>query len=69
VVTQSASHTAEHCLDQAAECYEKAAQCNDPNNKAIFLDLAKQWRKLARFSQARTPFNPVGETRPRVPPE
>jgi hypothetical protein len=35
-------------LDKAKECEQLAAQARDPDAKAIFAEIARQWRTLAR---------------------
>jgi hypothetical protein len=63
VATQSSPHTAEYCLYRAVECDQSAEQCIDPQNKAIFLDLAKRWRTLALESPDGASLNPKGKAR------
>jgi len=62
VASQSPPHTTEYCLARAVECDLKAEQCVHPDSKAIFLDLAKRWRDLARDSHDGTSLNPVGQS-------
>ena len=35
-------------LDKAEECERLAAQAQDPNVKAVFADIARLWRTMAR---------------------
>lgn len=56
------THSREYCLARADEC-ERMAETSMPPNKTIFLDLARQWRKLAHDSSSAS-FEPVGEARP-----
>jgi hypothetical protein len=63
VATQSSPHTAEYCLKRAAECDQHAEDCIAPQNKAIFLDLAKRWRTLAQERQDGASLKPIDKPR------
>ena len=38
---------AEACLAKAAECERAAILANEPKTRAMYRDLAQQWRELA----------------------
>ncbi len=57
-------HSAEYCLARVEESERMAAQVEDPKNKAIFLDLANRWRRLAKESKG-DGLKPIGEDRTR----
>jgi hypothetical protein len=38
---------AELCLEKALECYRAAQRAQEKELKAMYLDLAKQWREMA----------------------
>jgi hypothetical protein len=40
-------------LDKAEECERLAAQAQDPNVKAVFADIARLWRTMARQVELR----------------
>ena len=43
---------AEACLAKAAECERAAVLASEPNIRATYSDLAKQWRELAAHAEA-----------------
>ena len=47
----------ETCVSRAASCEEKAKQARDPEVAQIYLELAGQWRELAK-----DPPSPIVET-------
>ncbi|MFZ2006386.1 MAG: hypothetical protein WAV02_14985 [Stellaceae bacterium] len=51
--------SAEYCRERAEDSELMAAQAKDPQNKAIFNDLANRWRRLAQESKGDA-LKPVG---------
>jgi hypothetical protein len=43
---------AERYRSRAAECEQTAEKVRDPATKALHLDLAREWRNLARQAEA-----------------
>ena len=43
---------AERYSEKAAHCEEAAQKVRDPETRTLYLDLARQWRELARQAKA-----------------
>jgi hypothetical protein len=56
--------SADYCLARVAESERMAAKAADPQNKAIFRDLASRWRRLAEESKGDA-LKPLGGKKPR----
>jgi hypothetical protein len=56
--------SADYCWARVEESERMAAKAQDPQNKAIFSDLANRWRRLAAESKSDA-LKPVGESRVR----
>jgi len=46
------SQRAERYSEKAAQCEEAAQRVKDPETRVLYLDLAHQWRQLARQAAA-----------------
>ena len=46
------SQHAERYSEKAAYCEEAAQKVRDPETRTLYLDLAHQWRELARQAEA-----------------
>ena len=57
--------SAEYCWARVEESERMAAAASDPENKAIFSELANRWRRLAQESGSAA-FKPIGDNRPRL---
>lgn len=57
--------SAEYCRARAQDSELMAVKANDPQNKAIFHDLANRWRRLAEESKGDA-LKPIGG-KPRMP--
>ena len=54
----------EHYQRMAAECLKLSRNANDPNNKAVLVDMAATWIRLAEEAEAaetKTPGGPEQE--------
>ena len=56
-------HPPEYCIARAEECERLAEQAVSPENKAIFLDLAQRWRKIAGEAESGS-FTPADNRKP-----
>jgi hypothetical protein len=61
-------HTKEYCLARAAECERMAEETRYPASKAIFLDQARRWYRLAMESET-SALEPVGKAALRPSPQ
>jgi len=52
----------DYCWARVEESERMAAKACDPQNKAIFFDLAARWRRLAEESKSDA-FKPIGDSR------
>ena len=43
--------SADQCRQYAAECVRVAQQLRDPTDKAMLLDMAEMWRRLAERAE------------------
>jgi hypothetical protein len=59
LASKTPPHTPEHCIARAEECERMAEAAINAENKAIFLDLAQRWRKLAGEAESES-FTPAG---------
>jgi hypothetical protein len=56
--------SADYCRARVEESERMAAKAKDPQNKAIFDDLANRWRRLAEESKSDA-LKPIGDSRTR----
>ena len=56
--------SADYCWARVEESERMAAKAKDPQNKAIFSDLADRWRRLAEESKSDA-LRPIGGKPPR----